>query len=352
MTKAGVFAATGGFVLVVLLVPIVTRLCVRWKLYDWPGPLKIHTQPIPRLGGIAVAFAILGGATLSIHFSAAGELPLITALVLICTVGVIDDIHGLSAVVRLVAQVAAGVILWHSGARLPLLGNGAVSLVVSCVFVVVMINALNFLDGADGLASGVGGIIAITYAVLPWPAGDHLAPATAWTLAGSCAGFLLSNFPPARIFLGDSGSTVVGLCVAFLSLSFYHSHFAAEPRLLFPFVVAGLPLLDAALAVVRRIRGRVSPFYGDRRHFYDLLLARGWSPRAVILSCYGITALLGLIGFIGARAIPAEFIIPAGAGIGALLVTAIQLGALQPDREGARQARKAFPETDQSREIY
>jgi len=204
----------------------------------------------------------------------------------------------------------------------------------------------NFLDGADGLASGVAGIIGVTYALLPWPVGDRLAPAVAWTLAGACAGFLLSNFPPANIFLGDSGSTVLGLCVAFLTLSFYRSAVATGPRLLFPFVVAGLPLLDVALAVIRRMRGRASPFFGDRRHIYDLLAARGASARMVALVCYVGTALLGLIGFVGVRAKPVYFFILASGG-GALLVTAIRMGALRLDRQRIQQGRKALSEPTQ-----
>jgi UDP-GlcNAc:undecaprenyl-phosphate/decaprenyl-phosphate GlcNAc-1-phosphate transferase len=339
MTNAEPIAAGGGFVLVVLLAPIVRRLCVRWRLYDWPGPLKVHTRPIPRLGGVAITLAIIGGVSLSIPFTATGELPLFTAVVLICIVGAIDDVRALSAAFRFVVQILAGAILWFSCGRLTVLGTGALGLLASCVLAVAIVNSLNFLDGADGLASGVTGIIGVTYALLPWPAGDHLAPAVAWTLAAVCAGFLFSNFPPAKIFLGDSGSTVLGLSIAFLSLSFYHSAFATGPRLLFPLVVAGLPLLDLALAVVRRIRGRVSPCFGDRRHFYDLLSTRGASPRLIAFLCYAVTLLLGLIGVIGVRVKPADFLMLASVGIGVLLAVAIRMGTLRMDTEQMQKGR-------------
>ncbi len=344
---AGAIAAGSGFVLVVLLVPIVRKLCVRWRLYDWPGPLKLHKRPIPRLGGIAIALAIVGGVFLSIPFAATGELQLFTAIALICIVGAIDDIRALSAAFRFAVQLIAGAILWFGCGRLAIVGSGALGLFASCVLIVGIVNSLNFLDGADGLASGVAGIIGVTYALLPWPAGDRLAPAAAWTLAGACAGFLLSNFPPANIFLGDSGSTVLGLCVAFLTLSFYRSAIATGPRLLFPFVVAGLPLLDVTLAIIRRIRGRASPFFGDRRHIYDLLAARGASARMVALVCYAATALLGLIGFVGVHAKPVYFFILASGGGGALLVTAIRMGALRLDGERIQQGRKALAEPGQ-----
>lgn len=332
MTKAGIAAAAGGVALVVLLVPIVRKVCVRWKLYDWPGPLKIHRQPIPRLGGIAVTAAILGGALFSVRFSAMGEIPVFAAMILICAVGALDDIYGLSAVVRLAAQMVTGALLWFGCAKFVVFGSSTLGLLAACVFAVAVVNSLNFLDGSDGIASGVAGIIAVGYGVLAWPASDRLALAIAWALAGSCAGFLPFNLP-AKIFLGDSGSTVLGLSIAFLGLSFYRSSFApsAGSRLLFPVVVAGLPLLDMALAIIRRIRGRASPVFGDRKHFYDLLLGRGMPARSVALVCHGVTIVFVLIGSIGEQAAPAVFLLLASLGIGALLIVAIRLGILRQD---------------------
>ena len=164
-----------GFVLVVLLTPIIRKLCVRWRLYDWPGPLKLHKRPIPRLGGIAIALAIVGGVFLSIPFAATGELQLFTAIP-VCIVGAIDDIRALSAAFRFAVQLIAGAILWFGCGRLAFVGSGALGLFASCVLIVGIVNSLNFMDGADGLASGVAGIIGVTYALLPWPAGDRLAP--------------------------------------------------------------------------------------------------------------------------------------------------------------------------------
>jgi len=348
MIKTAVVGAVGGFALAILLVPIIRKLCARWKLYDWPGPLKVHTKPIPRLGGIAITLAILGGTVLSIRFSAA-ELPFFAALLLICLVGVVDDISGLSAVIRLAAQFVAGGILWYGGGRFVSFGGGVLGLVVTSLLTIAIINSFNFLDGADGLASGVAGTIAIVYAAFPWRAGDQLGPAIAWSLAGSCAGFLFFNFPPAKIFLGDCGSTVVGLCVAFLICDLCRSPSATGPRLFFPLVVAALPLLDASLAIVRRIRARVSPLYGDRRHFCDLLGLRGSSPRVVAFECYGITALFGVIGLMGERFSPTGFLVLAHLGIGALFVAALRLGALQQNAK-TWERKKAIAELDQSRE--
>lgn len=349
MTKAGITAAAGGVALVVLFVPIVRKACVRWRLYDWPGPLKIHKRPIPRLGGVAVTLAILGGALFSIHFSAMGEIPVFAAMSLICTVGGIDDVYGLSVVVRLALQVVAGALLWFGCGNFVVLDSSMLGLLASCVFTAAIVNSLNLLDGSDGVASGVAGIIAVGYGVLAWPTSDRLALAIAWALAGSCAGFLPFNLP-AKIFLGDSGSTVLGLCVAFLGLSFYRSSFSVSegPRLLFPLMVAGFPLLDMALAMIRRIRIRASPMSGDRKHFYDLLLARRMSARSVALVCYGVTTLFVLIGSIGERAAPAVFTLLASLGVGALLIMEIRLGTLRQDTPGRS---KALTEMNQASKV-
>ena len=189
----------------------------------------------------------------------------------------------------------------------------------------------DFVEGADGIATGVAGIGAVAYIVLPGAANDTLAFAVAWSLAGACAGFLLFNFPPAKIFLGDSGSTALGFGMAFLGLDFYRLRPAAGASIFLPLMVAGLPLLDAGLTVIRRLRNPLSLIHGDRRHFYDLLLARGWSPRRIALTCYGITARLSVIGWVGERKGPIEFFAAAVLSVGVLLIAALRLGALRQD---------------------
>jgi UDP-GlcNAc:undecaprenyl-phosphate GlcNAc-1-phosphate transferase len=346
MIRGNVAAAAGGFVLVLLLVPVIEALCVRWELYDRPGPLKIHTKPIPRLGGIAVTVAILGAILVFARLSVASVLPLVAAMILLCFVGAVDDIRGLSAATRLTAQVVAGAILWCGGGCVMILRGGLISLAATCILTVAFVNALNLIDGADGIAGGVAAVIAVFYGVVPWASKDHVAPIVAWALAGSCTSFLLFNFPMpvARIFLGDGGSTVIGLSIAFLALHFYGLPGTTGRLLLFPLVLAALPLLDMVLAIARRARGRASPFFGDRCHFNDVLASRGCTPRATALICYGITTGLGFIGFAGMWMKATAFLILAGLCVGAFLVAAILLGELRPDTSGAPRPARAFSE--------
>jgi UDP-GlcNAc:undecaprenyl-phosphate/decaprenyl-phosphate GlcNAc-1-phosphate transferase len=292
---AGVMA----FLVCVALVPVVRAFCERFSLFDSPGPLKIHSRPFPRLGGVAIAISFATALLISRRHDLVTTLPFFAALVLIWLTGLIDDIRGLSPVIRLAAQIAGALLLWHGGWHLPIFGSAAIGMICLCFFVVAFVNAFNFWDGADGLAAGTALIIAAAYIAQSSGSPSRFSIATAWALAGTCLGFLINNFPPATLFMGDSGSTMLGLVVAFIALNPNHAR-ATTPA--FALYLATLPsaltLLDAAFAILRRLRGRGSPLYGDRSHFYDLLLARGLSARTVALTCYGITAIFFFAGYL------------------------------------------------------
>jgi UDP-GlcNAc:undecaprenyl-phosphate/decaprenyl-phosphate GlcNAc-1-phosphate transferase len=336
MSSTPLISGALAFLLTVLLVPIVIRLCNRWQIFDRPGPLKIHPHPVPRLGGIAVALALVASILSAEPPAAIHAWPFFAALMLVWVTGLVDDVRSLSVLFRLAAQIAAAVLLWRGGWVVPLSGTGPASLFATCTVVVAFVNSLNFIDGSDGLAAGIAGIIAAAYALAlaQSPRTDALGTAVACATAGACLGFLPFNFAPAKkIFLGDSGSTSLGLCIAYLSLNFWRSAHATPPRMLFPILVAALPLLDATLAVFRRLRIGVSPLYGDRRHFYDLLLARGWSPRRTAVWSYTITSVFVGIAWWGERRESQQFWLVAVLSALLLIVFAVKLGSLRPETE-------------------
>src|SRR6185437_8091990 len=265
MKAAMILQTAEAFVLTALLMPLLIRLANRCQVLDFPGRLKIHARPIPRLGGVAVALALVSIPFLYHPLEIRAELPFVVSLVLIWASGLLDDIRGLSPIPRLAAQIVAATLLWTAGWRVPVPLGAAPSLILTSLFVIFFVNAFNFLDGADGVSAGVAGIIAIAYAIFPGAAGNPFSSGVAFSLAGACAGFLLFNFPPAKIFLGDCGSNVLGFVVAFLALDFWRSQPVAVtvPALLFPFLLCALPLLDAALAIIRRLRLLTSPLAGD-----------------------------------------------------------------------------------------
>jgi UDP-GlcNAc:undecaprenyl-phosphate GlcNAc-1-phosphate transferase len=314
-------------------------MCARLGAVDRPGPLKIHSRPIPRLGGIAVAVSIPAGICVMAPWQTGGSyFFFLAAFTAIWLVGFADDLRSISPYARLALQIVSGLLLWLGGwrlsAALALPRTGIVSLISVCAVCAVFANSFNFLDGADGIVGGVAAIIAVCYLAISRNAGPGPLPVS-WSLLGSSIAFLFFNFPPANIFLGDSGSTVLGFCIAFLTLSCGQSSAAEASVALVPFTLAGLPLLDAALAVVRRIKNNSSPLRGDRRHIYDILMARRWSQRNIAFACWGMTVALGVVAWLSLHISLRCFEISSAGGIAVLLFLAIRLGSLPT--EAARQ---------------
>ncbi len=323
--------AATALVVTALLTPLLIWFCHRWQVLDFPGRLKIHARPIPRLGGVAVVLAIVVAALLCQPVAAQFEWPFFASLGLIWASGLVDDIRGLSPIPRLAAQIVGATLLWTAGWRVALPVGGIPSFLITCFFVVLLVNSFNFLDGADGIAAGIAGIIAIAYAMFPGATGYSFSSGLAFSLAGACAGFLLYNLPPAKMFLGDSGSNALGLVIAFLALDFWRSQAAVRtvPALLFPFLLCALPLLDAALTILRRIGRLNSPLKGDRSHFYDLLLARGCSPVQVALFCYMVTIVLAGIALKERGMSPIEAFAVSVLSFAGLAVIEVRLGSLR-----------------------
>lgn len=326
-----------------ILTPIVRGLCTHYGLYDSMGPLKIHSQAIPRLGGVAITLAIVAGLSCAGHLSQMHGWPFFAGLILIWAAGFADDIWRLSPTLRFVAQIGAATLLWFGGWRLPWLKPALVNLAVVCFLALFFINAFNFLDGADGLCAGVAGIIAAAYLIMPGFTLSLLGATVAWSLLGVSVGFLAFNFPPAQIFMGDSGSTVLGFGVAFLAFDFYRANVMTVRglALAFPLLMSALPLLDGMLAVLRRLHERRSPLDGDRRHFYDLLFEIGWSPRKVTLTVYAVTAAMCIIAWMVLKSDFTQAVLLSGTSVGMLVVATVRLGSLRSSEKPRPRFRAA-----------
>ena len=314
-----------------LLTPVARRVAIRAKALALPRDRDVHAVATPRMGGIALfagfALAIfVGGRLPSLHrsFENGPDMPwLVLSAAVLCAVGVLDDKYELDSLTKLAGQVlGAGIMVTRGGVQLVWLplGDTTVSLgrdwgiPVTILLTVLTINAMNFIDGLDGLAAGVSVIAAASFFVWSF----HLAKdgfidvsaaptLIAAALAGACAGFLPHNFWPARIFMGDSGSMVVGLLLAAAATS---STTSADPQafnsalgslplalpLLVPLAVLALPLVDLLLAVVRRVSRLHSPFAPDKRHLHHRLLEMGHSHRRAVLLLYFWSALVAFAG--------------------------------------------------------
>ncbi|MCW4386660.1 undecaprenyl/decaprenyl-phosphate alpha-N-acetylglucosaminyl 1-phosphate transferase [Salinibacterium sp. SYSU T00001] len=307
---------------------IILKLSLRFRLYPKIRERDVHTRPTPRLGGVAMFLGVL------VAFGVASQLDrfhlvfvnpepvlgLLAAALLIVLIGVADDIWDLDWLTKLAGQmIAAGLLVWQ-GIQLTTLPIGGVTivppvtgLVLTVIAVVLVMNAVNFIDGLDGLVAGVAllanGVFFIYTYILSNGMGEseyfNLASLITVALAGACLGFLPLNWHPARLFMGDAGALLVGLLMAASAISVTgqvdpaalesgRQLLPAFIPILLPFAVLIVPLLDFALAVVRRLRAGKSPFSADRQHLHHRLLDMGHSHFHAVLIFYAWTAVVAI----------------------------------------------------------
>ncbi|SHJ28261.1 glycosyltransferase family 4 protein [Desulfofundulus thermosubterraneus] len=295
----------GGITLVTT--PWVRRQAFRWGAVDRPNARKVHRGIMPRLGGLAV-YAGFVTAVLVTMQPTPSLYGLLLGMTLTLLLGALDDIRGLSPRVKLAGQVAAALVLLPLGVQVYFVTNpfnghiidlGWLSIPVTVFWVVAVTNAVNLVDGLDGLAGGVSCIAALTMAVVGWTqwqvfgaAGQREIIMLALLLAAALLGFLRYNFHPAKIFLGDSGSMLLGYTLAVMAIMGLTKSVTAV-SVLVPLVILGIPLLDTFFAVLRRYHRHRPIFQPDKEHLHHQLLALGLSHRQAVLVIYGISALLG-----------------------------------------------------------
>lgn len=280
--------------------PLAIRLAIRKGLVAEPSERGLHVAPTPYLGGTAMLLGALVAAAIFLP----GD-PEVRALmggcIAIVVVGVVDDVFDLHPGVKLLGQIGAALIPVLLGVRveditLPLVGNiqfGDASIPLTVFGMVATMNVVNFSDGIDGLAAGICGIAAVTFAVIALSFKDPRVNAAilAGLTAGICIGFLPHNFNPAKTFMGDSGANLLGLLLAAAAVQGLLKT-TAILALLLPLVLLAVPILDTGIVVARRIKNR-TPFYrADREHFHHRLADIGFSQRKVVLYLYGWTVTL------------------------------------------------------------
>jgi UDP-GlcNAc:undecaprenyl-phosphate GlcNAc-1-phosphate transferase len=293
--------------LTLAITPAARALAVRVGALDHPGPRRVHAVATPRFGGLAMAFAVLSVAWIArVLPGPARELDARPLLGLTCAslpmlaLGVIDDLGHVGPWVKLLVQACAALTLTVFGFGVPLLTNpfgepivtGLWSLPLTVVWVVALTNAINLIDGLDGLATGVVAIACGALWMTGRGHGDFYVMFLAAILLGACAGFLGWNRPPARIFMGDTGSQFLGLTLSAVSLLENRKGTAAL-TLLLPLVALGVPLADGMLAFVRRALRGQPVFRGDAGHIHHRLLDAGLSPPATLAVLWGLSAMFG-----------------------------------------------------------
>ncbi len=322
------------------------KVARRFAMLDMPSRHKTHRQPIPVLGGSAIFAAILGISLLTLslasYYSSAGApewlpsdladhirgaaakapmaLGILLAALVLHIVGLIDDHKDIGPWWKLLAETLVAVpVVILCDVRILTVAGPVASIILSVIWVVGITNAFNFLDNMDGLAAGVGMIVAAALLGAGLTTSQIFVPAWSCVILGALGGFLLYNFPPASVFMGDAGSLVIGFLLAVLSClttyvrpgETYYTY-----GIFMPLVVMAVPLYDMASVVMLRIRDHRNPMVGDRRHFSHRLIRRGMSVRRAVGTIYLCTvataiaaSLLGRVDALGATLVFAQTII-------------------------------------------
>ena len=279
-----------------ILVPIIKKAAVHIGAMDEPNARKIHKVPMPRLGGLAIYLAFLLGYILY------GEvnnqmLSILIGSFLLILIGLIDDIKSVPARYKLIAQIisAAIVVLYGnlSFTEISILGNKiyfskVIGSILSIIFIVAITNAINLIDGLDGLAAGISSIYFLTIAIIAFILNriGGLDVIISLIMLGATLGFLFHNFPPAKIFMGDTGSLFLGFMVSVIALLGYKV--TTFTSLIVPIIILAIPIFDTIFAILRRLLKGQNIGVADKEHFHHQLLKMRYSPMTSILIIYAI----------------------------------------------------------------
>lgn len=349
MVSPWLYVATfiGAVGLALLLVPLVRTFARRKDIIDLPGGHKSHTAPVPYLGGVALvaafSIAIIGGVIISRNTTVDGsqislnlgltlqgnqlfirEVVVVLGLALLfSTMGLVDDLRGLSPSLRFTIGTTLSSLLVVSGIRISSPLPDAAEVVISVIWIMGVTNAFNLLDNIDGLAAGTAAVAATSFFLIAAINDQPYSALLAVGLAGAMLGFLRSNFHPASIYMGDAGSLFIGFMMAYLGLKM-KTTITEIPQLFAPVIVLGVAVLDTTVVVVSRMRRGVSPFTGGQDHLSHRFLRLGLSVRRSVTVLLSASVALGVlaVGLSEAQAGVGYWILAATtvAGVGATVV--------------------------------
>ena len=296
-----------------ILVPFVAKLAIKIGAVDKPNERKVHTKIMPRMGGLAIYLSFFAVLFLS-HEMTMQHIGLLTGGTVLVLVGIIDDKTDMPAKIKLLGQIFAACIVVAAGVRVEFMTNfilGGVfplyifSVPFTVLWIVAITNAVNLIDGLDGLAAGTSIIAAATMAISGYATGQREMASMALILIGASLGFLKYNFHPAKIFMGDTGSMFLGYNLSVLAIMGFTKSFTVL-SLVTPILVLAIPILDTLFAIIRRKMNNKPIFKPDKNHLHHCLLNYGFSHRNTVLIIYAVSAVLALCGLIMTYLNPAQ----------------------------------------------
>ena len=292
------------FLFVTFLIPFIKKMATHVGALDIPNERKVHKQPMPRMGGLAIYFGFLLGYMLFGTHSLTMNAILIGSFIIIIT-GVVDDIKPLRASTKLIGQLAASLVIVFYGNMLikDISAFGFyidfkwVSYPITIFFILGCVNCMNLIDGLDGLAGGISAIYFLTIGIIAAIQGSvGLEFVLSFVMLGATLGFLVHNFHPASIFMGDSGSMFLGFIISIIALLGFKN--VTVTSLIIPLLVLAIPILDTIFAIIRRLLKGQSISKPDKFHIHHQLLNRNFSQRATVLIIYFVDLLFAFASIV------------------------------------------------------
>ena len=324
--------------LTALSTPLVRRLAMWTGFVDIPATRKLHRDPMPLMGGVAIiAGAILAFLLVALiipqDVRAQEVIGVLLASTLVAVVGLIDDRRQLPAWAKLGGQLIAAAIVAYLGVRVRLGVPEWTNYLITFLWLIGITNAMNFMDNMDGLSAGVSGVAAAFMLLLGALNDQYLVAALAAGILGACLGFLRYNFKPARIFMGDAGSMFLGFLLAVLGIQLRFPDNVRFVTWMVPVFILGLPIFDTTLVVISRLRRRVNPFTtAGKDHLSHRLVRKGFTQREAVMALYLIAGAFGMGGlFITGADVWEGYVL--GATTAAVCLYAIWRLELSRDRE-------------------
>ncbi|WP_416729659.1 glycosyltransferase family 4 protein [Fictibacillus sp. JL2B1089] len=294
------WAAIVSFIVVLLITPLVIRLAILIGATDQPNARKVHKKLMPRLGGLAIFLGVMGGYfAAGLHNQSIKGITL--AGIIIIIVGIIDDLYSLSPKYKLLGQFIAAFIVAHTGLTIdfitiPFIGHFDLDLLtypITILWILAITNAINLIDGLDGLAAGVSSIVIATIAIMAGLNGNIMILTISMIVLGSTIGFLFYNFNPAKIFMGDTGALFLGYCIAILSLlGLYKS--VTLFSFVVPIIILGVPIFDTTFAILRRLANGQPISAADKGHLHHQLLRLGLSHKITVIVIYVLSIIFSI----------------------------------------------------------
>lgn len=301
-------------VVTALIVPAIRYLALKLLIIDHKGRRKQHNRIVTRFGGLAIyigfMFAMLYVFISSLKlglmlYDFSNYIVIILASSILLILGIFDDAKGANALIKLSVQILGALILIQSNIVIKTISNpfgpqielGLFSVPVTILWIVGITNAINLIDGLDGLAAGIVFIVTLSMFWMFFLTGQIMSAFFAVALSGACLGFLRFNYPPAKVFMGDTGSLFLGFSVASLSILTCNKGNTAISLLIPAIIGMGIPIIDTSFAFFRRVViNRVNPFRADKKHVHHLLLKLNLTEKKVVFILWTITAILSMAG--------------------------------------------------------